>query len=187
MNWETSVFTDLRAQTQERLRSLCSQIAQVPSPDVTSWEFNTDVLTIDEEPVVVTSGMNALRKNGARYIYVLSTTLSNELLEPIRLRYSDAKTHKRFGRAYARLNEDASKVFYVGSSASIGRRIREHLGYGALGTYALHLAYWASDLAVPLKWSVACYPASVSENVIGTLEDQLWDLQKPMFGRRGRR
>jgi hypothetical protein len=180
-------FTDLVKRTRLALSELSNQVGTIPSPELMQLRFNTGAFVPDNEPKPLTSEVDQWVKKECRFIYVLMANSAPEHLARIHDLYSDAKTRERGDRAYARLNSQPSTYIYVGSSASIGRRFREHLGYGARRTYALHLAFWAHDLPMDLELSAARYPPTASEALVGVLEDQLWDSLKPMFGRQGRR
>jgi hypothetical protein len=66
-------------------------------------------------------------------------------------------------------------------------RLKEHLGYGAKATFSLQLAHWTTGLDLELKFICARYRNSAQPDVFQALEDTLWDLLQPMFGRKGRR
>ena len=51
----------------------------------------------------------------------------------------------------------------------------------------MQLAYWANVCDVQVRFTVARYAPSVSDEVLGALEDQLWPQLKPMMGRQGRK
>ncbi len=128
------------------------------------------------------------------FIYYIrfQSDASIEEQEAAKAKFSEVKDTKKDGRAYARPTKELSRYWYVGSSWNIVRRFREHLGYGAQGTYALQLSSWARELSIPLKivvwrYDVESYKDELRENVIGALEDALWTTLKPMFGRKGRR
>ena len=180
-------FANLAAHTHHALQTLSEAVRDVPKPVVTSIQFNTNILDPDNEPKDLTASVDKWVQKGHRFIYLLAVDAAPDVLPAVRDRFSNAKNHEFGGRAYARLNEPRTKQLYVGSSSSLGRRFREHLGYGARGTYALHLAHWSRDLHLTLQLTAARYPPSVREQLIGALEDQLWEILRPMFGRQGRR
>jgi hypothetical protein len=180
-------FTNLADQTREALLTLGEAVRAVPAPTVKRFPFKTQMLDPDKEPKDLTESVDDWILKGHRFIYFLQTDAESAVLEAVHARYSNAKSQELVGRAYARLNEPPKKYLYVGSSSSLGRRFREHLGYGARGTYALHLAHWSEGVNLNLELVVARYVPRVSGNIIGALEDQLWDALKPMFGRQGRR
>ena len=123
-----------------------------------------------------------------RFIYVIHCDASARKINDTRTKFSETKTAETDGRAYARFNPShSSSCWYVGSSSDIACRFKEHLGYGARRTYALHLSSWALELKIPLEIVALRYSLSVQDDVIGALEDALWTALRPMFGRKGRR
>jgi hypothetical protein len=98
----------------------------------------------------------------------------------------DAREGGRANRKYARLF-GPNCVLYVGGSSSLRTRFRQHLGYGNKAVYAMQLAHWASVIDIPVRFTVARYALTVSVEVLGALEDQLWTQLRPMMGRQGRK
>jgi hypothetical protein len=184
---EKASFANLTENTHQALQRLSEAVRNIPAPKVEIIQFSTDRLDPDNEPIDLTASVDAWDLKGHRFIYFLTADAEDAALRTAYARYSDAKARELDGRAYARLNEPTSNQFYVGSSLSLGRRFREHLGYGSRRTYALHLAYWSLDLRLSLQLTVARYAPGVPETLIGALEDQLWVDLSPMFGRQGRR
>ena len=181
-----AAFDELGASTSTSLKKSAERILKVAKPEVCRIDFDTRSLDPTLEPYELMRKVDEWVGGGGRFIYLLETDADIAFLDSARVAFSDAKTHERDGRAYARLN-DVNKVLYVGSSSSLGRRFREHLGYGARGTYALHLSHWARHLFIRITLVVARYPVGMDPEVLGLMEDQLWDTLRPMFGRRGRR
>ena len=74
-----------------------------------------------------------------------------------------------------------SQVMYVGSSTTgVGKRIQQHIGNGAAGTYALQLNHWFDG-----KYSITIKQYEESREVIQIIEDDLSDQLKPAFGKQG--
>lgn len=121
----------------------------------------------------------------SRFVYTIEASKDTNLEECYQ-KFSSAKARKFDNRAYARLNE-ISPVFYVGSSRSLGKRIKEHLGFGPRGTYALQLVYWATDISGELYLTIWRFPEKLGQDVSQAIEDWLWTKCKPMFGRQGPR
>jgi hypothetical protein len=96
-----------------------------------------------------------------------------------------AKARKTRWRAYPHLNAQRT-CLYVGSSRSLATRLRDHLGFGPKGTYALQLLHWAPPLSLQLEFVCARYAEDTPTEVIAALEDTLWEARRPMFGRKGR-
>jgi hypothetical protein len=182
----TTAIGRLATSTGRSLKKNAELVLKVAKPEVLRIDFYTSCLDPESEPYDLTRKVDEWVGRGSRFIYVLETD-SEMMLTRARDIFQGVKSHERDRRAYARLN-DVNKVLYVGSSSSLGRRFREHLGYGARGTYALHLSHWARNL-IPMRlfFTAARYPPGVDSQLLGLMEDQLWDTLRPMFGRRGRR
>ena len=90
-------------------------------------------------------------------------------------RYRDKKERK-----CAKLNSP-SNIMYVGSSATgVKKRIKQHLGEGNEGTYALHLKCWFKG-----KRKITIKEYDVDKDVLQIIEDDLSDKLKPAFGKQG--
>lgn len=92
----------------------------------------------------------------------------------------------RDGRAYSGLNAP-SLMLYAGGSVSIAARFKQHLDLGARKTYSRHLAHWAAELGVRLRFCCTGYVVKDGLDVLQALEYQPWEEGAPMFGRKGRR
>ena len=119
------------------------------------------------------------------YIYIMEATNDTDLGR-CREKFANAKKEKVDDRAYARLN-DESATLYVGSSHSISKRIGEHFGLGYRGTYALQMKIRVAGLDGSVKISIARFDAAIDRIVLQAVEDGLWQIHQPMFGRRGAR
>lgn len=120
---------------------------------------------------------------GSQYIYQFSiddALSSDGLLQA----FNQAKTAKKNGRAYAR-SHTASSLLYVGSSGALMPRLKQHLGYGPMGTYAMQLCHWLPTNIGRLNIDIWRFPAGVKKSVIQAIEDGYWSCQQPMFGRQG--
>jgi len=119
------------------------------------------------------------------FIYIIDAGAQVDL-SACRKAFEKAKAQGN--RAYSRLNaESKSKVFYVGSSRSLSKRIKEHFGFGSKGTYALQMYYWARGIQGNTDIQIYRFGNNVSANAVQSIEDQLWEVHSPMFGRRGAR
>jgi hypothetical protein len=179
-------FDQLSVATRGSLLQLAADVGYVPVPEIEIVDFQSLTLLPDIEPTELTQRVDAWVRQGSRFIYFLDTVANAESLLRVSSSFVAAKSEERDDRAYARAN-NCCQTLYVGSSSSLGRRFREHLGYGARGTYALHMSQWAPTLDLQVRFVAARYPATVRAELLGLLEDQLWDQLKPMFGRKGRR
>jgi len=93
--------------------------------------------------------------------------------------------------AMARINKNnfdytASKniCLYVGSSHNIYKRLLEHLGFGAQKTFALHLEKWWDNLPIQIEIYEVC---NNENDALQIIEDILWEQNKPLFGRQGKK
>ncbi len=131
----------------------------------------------------VVADVSAWEGNGRAFLYYFTVTNEVDLSDLERV-YIERNAKSE--RAFARLMRQ-SKCLYVGGSQNISQRLKEHLGYGAKGTYAMQLAYWARELNLDLAFTCARYHDDVGEENLQALEDTLWDELCPMLGRRGKR
>ena len=188
-------FTNLAQQASSALHCLSQNLAAISVPPVLDIEFCTDVLVpAQRAPHSLDDTFKSItgwEVKGSSYIYLLRAHVPSTAVAQIRAAFESAKVRRLGERAYPRLNAQdntpSNPVLYVGSSAAITSRIRQHLGYGAPGTFALHLAFWAQALKLPLVLTIARFPPSVGPALIGPLEDNLWDDLNPLFGRKGRK
>ena len=109
-------------------------------------------------------------------IYVIEQTTGCEK-QTFKL-FSDFKEKKE--RACSKLNSP-SKVMYVGSSTTgVHNRIKQHLGDGYKGTYALHLSQWFKG-----EYQIKIMGYDEAKEVIQLIEDNLSAQLKPAFGKQG--
>ncbi len=182
---EETLFADLPGRTQERLRALADAVAGVVPRDVRSWRI--DVASLPEDPGRLPALAEARAWAGRRpVIYYLDCSAASCDLAGIRAALQTARDSRPGERAYPRVNAPGP-CFYVGSSRAIAGRLKDHLGYGPRGTYALHLVHWARPLGLALDLVCAAYAQDTPAEVLQALEDMLWELRRPMFGRRGQK
>lgn len=183
---KNSFFTSLSAQTHSELINLASAVADAVPIDVRTWEVDVKSLPPEKTGLKLIQDVSEWASNSKKCIYYFELCSPNIDLDKIKQAFAQSKEKNASERAYSRLN-DGGKGFYVGSSQSIAKRLTEHLGYGASKTYALQLIHWARPLSLHLKFICAKYPETTSSNVIQGLEDTLWEIKKPIFGRQGRK
>jgi hypothetical protein len=177
------MFNDLQIQAKKRLEEIFNRLTGVTPTRTGIIEFSiSEVLNTQEKLIESVAGCS---KKGLPYVYTLSISEDNQL-DAIRESFSKAKAQEKNGRAYARLNKKPSYCFYVGSSFDFSKRYKEHIGYGAKATYALHLAHWAQDFpSLQLTLAYAEYQQGTEQDLLQALEDALWEKLQPMFGRQG--
>lgn len=175
----------LTKKTVQALNSLATLVGSTHPASVREWDIDTAGLspTMPQIPPLVNE-ISLHCKGGRPALYafeILSPKL--EMADFLKV-YGSAKANGR--RYFAQVN-DLSRTLYVGSSRSLARRIREHLGFGFPRTYAMHLVYWAPKLGLQLRLHAAFYPLGSSPKALQALEDCLWENLKPMLGRQGQR
>jgi hypothetical protein len=177
----------LPERTQIRLEKVKSDVVGVVPEEVTTWKFNTKELVVGEALPLIIDEVKNWYKRGCLYLYILQ--IADDLQDPSKFldMYCQTKNDTIGRRAYARPHKKASPYLYVGSSEKPYQRLKEHLGYGAKGTYAIQLAYWANSMGCSILFECARYPIGTSQEAIQALEDTLWSDLLPMLGRQGAR
>lgn len=179
-------FSALPAQTQAALAGISAAVAGVLPTEVRSWPIDVSALHREATSLSLTGGVSDWAGKNKRCLYYFECRSTNIDLAGVEHAFARAKARKTNKRAYPRLNGQGT-CFYVGSSQSVARRFKDHLGFGARTTYALQLVHWAPPLSLQLDFVCAKYAEDTSFEVIQALEDTLWEARRPMFGRQGRR
>lgn len=129
----------------------------------------------------------AFAKTSFVYIYELVNPKDAKLLsqnyEASRGKLSQNESGKEFTLALPKKNtsnESESKALYVGSvKSNIASRIKQHLGNGYHGTYAMHLKHWASpDLKLRFY-----YIQIEDSQITYEIEAALTKILKPLLGK----
>jgi len=122
------------------------------------------------------------------YIYIYRATSDSDLRK-INSEYELTREKNIGKRAFARINKDnrESNVLYVGSSRSIGQRTKDHLGFSSKSVFALQIYHWSRELDGYVELDILRFEPITDYDVIQSIEDGLWDIHKPMFGRQGKK
>ncbi len=123
----------------------------------------------------------------ALYLYVISLTAEGSIDRCIE-QFVEEKNRNVGGRRFARVNSNHNGhqgVLYVGSSKTIGARIKQHLGYSYPATYSLQIDAWKDGLDGGVRLEILRFVAGTPTHVLQAVEDALWALLKPAFGRQG--
>lgn len=181
-------FADLPSRSASRLSALASEVSSVRPEAANLWSINTGSDSYTEDAEAIVNEAKSWGKPYRAFLYRFSLNSPHPEFRKLSAAFSDAKAAEKDDRAYARWNRDnESTCLYVGSSESIHTRLNQHFGLGARRTYSLQLAYWAAEISVELSIECTAYSDSISRPALQALEDTLWDLEKPMFGRQGAR
>ncbi|PPK37613.1 hypothetical protein CD175_15155 [Pseudomonas laurylsulfatiphila] len=138
----------------------------------------------EDYPAQTLESLTSWSNTDARYIYQFS--VESNVYEELHGAFKEAKLSRKNDRAYCRLNP-ASALLYVGSSCDLGARIKQHLGFGNKGTYAMQLRYWLPEREGVLHIQAWRFSNEIDGAVVQAIEDGLWASNKPMFGRQGAR
>ena len=163
-------------------------LGEVQCPPITTLRIRFDALSSESLKELLKSVPSGYAKADSHtdYIYVIqisdgATGLVGEL-------QTQLQKEKRNGTDYPRTNAAPQDglTLYVGRSRNLKKRLREHLGAGAPGVFALHLQRWAPSVKASIVISIMCFDAE-DELLIQAIEDGIWEALKPAFGRKGGR
>ena len=150
-------------------------------------EFEIPSSTLFSE-LKVQNIFDELSKMNGRFIYIITNTGTDKSIERIRKTYSkfDISNKPRVNNVtfnISRFNKKHStNTLYVGTSKSIKSRIKQHLGYGPKRTYSMDLVHWFPN---QIDISLSIYKVSTNnEFAIELIEQAIWDLKEPQFGKR---
>lgn len=177
-------FAELPQRVQASLGRISEAVDGVAPAAVAAWPIAVSELPAASEDCSLLAAVRDWVRGSKRCLYYLDCSAPGADLAAIEEAFADAKAQGE--RAFPRLNLP-SECLYVGSSQSMAKRLSEHLGYGAPGTYALQLRHWAQPLSLRLEFCCARYAEVVPHSVVQALEEALWERKAPMFGRRGPR
>lgn len=135
-------------------------------------------------PAQTLGALKTWSSSKARYIYQFS--VKDDAYKELHGAFKEAKETRKNDRAYCRLNP-ASALLYVGSSSDLDSRIKQHLGFGNKGTYAMQLRHWLPEREGMLRIQAWRFSKEIDGAVVQAIEDGLWASNKPMFGRQGAR
>lgn len=181
-----STFSTLPAQTQTALARISAAVDSVLPAEVRTWPINVSALPQEAAGSSLIQEVSNWAGRSKACLYYFECRSTSADLARVQRTFAKAKGRKVNHRAYPRLNAPGT-CLYVGSSQSVARRFKEHLGFGASGTYALQLVHWARPLSLELVFVCAKYAEDTPLSVVQALEDTLWETRRPMFGRQGRK
>jgi len=122
------MFQNLHIQTRQSIQSLAGLVSSTQPTAIHQWDIDTRQLNPFMKQIPPLIGQISELCPGehlALYCFEIISPKVNS--EKILEMYAEAKADK--GRSFARMN-NASEILYVGSSRSLSKRIREHLGFG---------------------------------------------------------
>jgi len=177
----------IKAATLANLGSIIKDLQNIHLQGKLSFQFNMkDLKSMQKVDDFLDDIRTHINHKKSYYIYTISLKDAT-LIETIYERYKAAKETKKNNRAYARINNYKSLCLYVGSSNELFSRIKQHLGFGPEGTYAMQLRYWCNNLSTDIDLDIYVFDKNISREAFQTIEDGAWSVLKPMFGRQGKR
>lgn len=85
---------------------------------------------------------------------------------------------------FTKLNKnEVSENLYVGSSSSLRNRFKQHCGKWYKGTYAIKFRAWLTNSNIKIDFHYFKIEAS-DQDVLQNIEDGLWDIMRPIFGKK---
>jgi len=176
----------VKKDTINDLVSIIDDIKNIQFEEKLSYKFNTkDLQNVHYVENLLNNIKKQINHNKYKYIYTFSLP-DNFPTDKIYKRYKKAKESKKSERAYARLNRK-STCLYVGSSKGLIPRIKQHLGFGPKGTYAMQLCYWCENLNLDIALNIYGFGNGISIKAFQAFEDGVWNSLKPMLGRQGKK
>lgn len=166
------------------LRELAHRVGQAEPGENAVHEIDLSSLSDDGKKTVRAELVSNLGASGTA-IYSISLPNADPTL--IHQSLMAARDDKIDDRCYSRvlpLPHHPTAVLYVGSSRDLGKRLMEHIGYGARKTYSLHLRHWAKPFG-KIRIDARFYDPAIDKAVLCALEDHLASKLSPIFGRRG--
>lgn len=138
--------------------------------------------------------ISQIKKNNSPIIYTLSCFDSAKLKGIMECYFQYQIHNSTLKRGIDRLNisrynHSDSETLYIGSSMNdLPKRIKQHLGGGNFRTYSLHLSKWTSNLQYEILFSSYRikhkYEKQLDRSFVELIEQTLWELKKPVFGKK---
>ena len=177
----SSIFSELPRLSLTALEKTFLEIASInPCEDSRSWSIKS--MDLQSKPIEIIDDVAIWAKKAACLYFI---DITSQVADPALIKncFNKAKEEGDDRYAFSRVNKYDGSCLYVGSSHSLGNRLKEHLGFGNKATYSLQLKHWApKDVSYTF---VAAKYEKVKEGLLQVLEDTLWNSKKPMFGRLG--
>lgn len=174
---------------KSRLKTLQQAMERIDCcPQIKSITINlrdlSDEKLISEKFVNFPTGYRKNEKQ-LKFIYVIQIQDAQANLSKLRSKLYEARGDKQ-KKDYPRLNDHCEKTntLYVGRSKTLPARLRQHLGKSSRGIFSLHLGRWAADNNIDITISIMDF-SGYEDALVQEIEDGLWTLLKPAFGRKG--
>lgn len=177
---------------RKSLEKVVKEIANVQFPKANMIEFELSELSyeyINDKLKTVPAGYS-IELSETDFIYVFKLIDANEtkkdlISDRFNASRSVQNTEDFEGKKdFCRWNDVLSDYLYIGRSQKLRSRLKQHLGAGNEGIFAMHMLRWATG--VQCKVEISYYQFDLLDDlIIQALEDALWQSFNPMFGRKG--
>ena len=181
---------DLIKRAQNTLSEQLKRLDRVITKDWISLEFNSLDFRTDENIKELCETISKHSTPVIYRIYVNSVTDQKTLVSNyLSFHESNRKKQRGVDRFnISKFNGGDSLTLYVGSSAKFKSRLESHLGKGSIRTFALKINKWDNALDYKLKINVFKVEyldgSPVPQNVLELIEQEVWDIHRPVFGKK---
>lgn len=175
---KTEINTELKILIEKYINELKIIKSNINVKYVHTLKINT---SNDSENIEILKNV----KNNIPMIYIIRTK-ENIKIEEIEVAKEKLKAEGfgMFRVNYKEIdnNPNQSKCLYVGSSKKLRDRLKQHIGITSKSTYALHLNKWWKNKKIEIEiYEVIDYANTQ------LYEDRLWQKNKPILGREGKK
>ena len=167
---------------------LASEISAIKAGEFKTTELSlADIL--DAYPVAKLRPLIEWAKEDkdCRFIYIFTVKTEKDPALLLQCFTAVKRHHKeaKSTRMFARPNQPSTNL-YVGSSASLESRIKQHLGYRDKTLYSMQLCHWLEQGSIDsITLKVWKFPSTIPQTVLQAIEDHLWLKAQPMLGKQG--
>lgn len=174
-------FAGLPAAAAAHLRAFADALESVRADDTAVWSGRSTTIFSRGPHSKVFSEARFFSGAKRPVIYILRAAPGSDVAS-IQQAFENAREQLP-EHQFPRFNAP-SHCLYVGSTENLARRLMQHLSQGPAATTMLRLGQWPSLPEFDLTVECASYEGATQDHV-QALEDHLWTLEQPMFGRRG--
>ena len=169
--------------------------SKVTLPEPIYRQFRTDQLShesIDKLCADVPAGGKGENRAEFLYVFCIADSCEVSCLSIIE-EFSSARDFQSTDEYEGKKNlcrpnnpADSNKCLYVGRSYTPKSRLKQHLTASTSGTYAIHFEFWAQQIELTVDFYLYEF-IGLGDIPAQVLEDGIWDLYKPLLGKRGGR
>ena len=164
----------------------------IENPIVNDFQFN--IKDIGESHIALLAKIKQeIEPIDHYFIYIFSWNYDQEppgkltkLLKAEKIKSKNQKLSKN-KVSYCKINniEKTCCLYVGGSRTGIIPRIKQHFGFANKQIYAMQLARWCKNTNLEIKLSILSFPKTINVDIFQIIEDGLWEINKPLFGKKG--